>query len=109
MDIIVDRKKKRFRLGMDENFNDPLGTEKAKREKARTIDVPNDSDNPVHKFIKQWGSHKLLLGKKVHCLTDKQTVLSGYIVDVIAPHYLMLRNKGVATFESVITIEGLNG
>ena len=101
--IIVDRKRKQ--RSFDDQWSDPFGIEEAKREKARTIDVPNDSVNPIHKFIRKWGSHKLLLGKKVYCLTDQKTFLSGYIVDVIPPDYLLLRNKGIAKFEDVITLE----
>ena len=102
MQIIVDRKHKR--ANFDNQWADPFSVELAKKEQARTIDVPKDDKNPIYEFIRKWGSHKLLLGKKVHCLTDRQTVLSGYIVDVIPPSYLLLKNKGVAKFSDVITI-----
>ena len=100
--IIIDRKRKR--ANSDNQWVDPLGIEQAKKEKLRTIDVPSDSDNPIHKFIRQWGSHKLLLGRKVHCLTDRKEMLSGYVVDVIAPFYLLLKNKGIVKFSDVISI-----
>ena len=102
MQIIVDRKHKR--ANFDNQWADPFSVELAKKEKARTIDIPNDSKNPVHEFIRKWGSHKLLLNKTAFCMTDKQTILSGRIVDIIPPHYLLLKNKGVATFDSVISI-----
>ena len=100
--IIVDRKHKR--ASSDSQWKDPLGVDEARREKARTIDIPSDSDNVIHKFIRTWGSHKLLLGRKVHCITDKKEMLSGFIVDVIAPYYLSLRNKGVVKFSDVVSI-----
>ena len=100
--IIIDRKKKR--ANSDNQWVDALGLEEARKEKARTIDIPSDSDNPIHKFIRTWGSHKLLLGKKVFCLNDRKEMLSGFIVDVIAPYYLSLRNKGVVKFSDVISV-----
>ena len=103
MHIIVDRKHKR--KNFDNNWSDPLGVEEARREKARTIEVPLDSDNPVHKFIAMWGSHKLLLGHKAHCITDRKEMMSGFIVDVIPPDYLHLKNKGVVRFKDVISLE----
>ena len=101
--IIVDRKKKK--ASFDNQFTDPLGVDEAKREKARTIDIPNDSTNPIHKFLRLWDSPKLLLGRCVHCLIDKKEVLSGYIVDVIPPFYLHLKDKGVVKFSDVVSME----
>ena len=100
--IIVDRKHKR--ANSDNQWKDPLGVEDAKHEKARTIEVPNDSKNPVHEFIRKWGSHKQLLGKKAFCLTDRKEMMWGYIIDVFPPFYLHLKNKGIAKFDDVISI-----
>ena len=102
MQIIIDRKHKR--ANFDNQWNDVFSLDNAKKEQARTIDVPNDSKNPVHEFIRKWGSHKLLLNKTAFCITDRKEILSGRIVDVIPPYYLLLKNKGVATFDSVISI-----
>ena len=100
--IIVDRKHKK--ANSDNQWKDPLGIEEAKREKARTIEVPNDSDNPIYKFLRQWPL-KCLLGKKVFCLTDRKMMISGHIKDVIPPDYLLLKNDGgMARFKDVVSI-----
>jgi len=103
--IIIDRKKRRRYLMMDEQVNDPLGVDQAKHEKARTIEVPSDSDNPVHKFLREWKDHTFLLGHKAFCLNDKKDIMTGHIVKVIAPNWLVLKKKDACVrFEDVISI-----
>lgn len=103
MDIIIDRKKKRFKYGMDLNWDDPLFIESAKCQKAITIDIPNDSRNPIHNYMRRWG-HKALLGKRAFALKDTGEILSGFIVDIIPPYYISLKDKGVVKIDDVISI-----
>ena len=100
--IIVDRKHKR--ANSDNNWDDPLSVEHAKREKARTIEIPKDSKLPIHEALRSIGV-KGLLGRKVFCITEKMDVLSGNIQDIMPPDFIMIRNKGVARFKDCIAIE----
>ena len=101
--IIIDRKNKRASL--DNNWDDALGVDHAKREKARTINIPKDSKNPAHQVMTAMGV-KALLGRKAFCFNSKQEMVSGIISDVIPPNYIHLRNKGVFKIDDVISIGG---
>lgn len=101
--IIIDRKHKR--ANSDNNWDDALGVDAAKREKARTIEVPKDSMNPIHRFLREH-SIKELIGRDVYCIKKNTDVLSGKIQDIIPPGYVLVRNKGVAKFDDVISIGG---
>lgn len=101
--IIIDRKHKR--KNSDEQWNDPLGTEEAKYNKARTIEIPKETKNPVYTAITSMGI-KSLLGRIAYCLNDKKEILSGRIVDVIPPGYLHLKNKGVVKIDDCISLGG---
>jgi hypothetical protein len=101
MEIIVDRKHKR--ANSDNQWSDPLGVEQAKREKARTIEIPKDSINPAYQMISLMGV-KSLLGLKAFCLNDRKEMISGIIVDIIPPFYISLRNKGVFKLDDVVSM-----
>ena len=99
--IIIDRKSKR--ANADENWQDPLGIDHAKREKARTISIPNEDRRPIYNFLREH-SVKELLNKRVFCMKDNKEVMSGIVQDIIPPDYVVLRNKGVAKLTDVISI-----
>ena len=101
--IIVDRKLKR--ASTDRQWTDPLGVDDAKRDKARTIEIPKGSKNPAHQVMSTMGI-KSLLGRRAFCFNDRKEVVSGVIADIIPPHYLHLRNKGVFRIDDVISIGG---
>jgi hypothetical protein len=101
MHIIIDRKHKR--ANFDDQWVDPMGIERARIEKARTIDIPNDSKEPIHRFLREHGL-KALLKKKVYCVTDKKDFIVGFIQDIIPPDMIMIYNKGIARFKDVISI-----
>jgi len=103
--IIIDRKAKR--ASSDNNWADPLGVETARQEKARTIEVPRDSVNPMYVFLRDHKPSELV-GRKVFCLTDKQDTLSGYIQDIIPPNFVVIRSKGVARIKDVVSIGSID-
>lgn len=105
VEIIVDRRKKRFHLGMDEQWNDPLGVDEAKKEKARTIEIPKGDKNPVYQVLSNMGISGLI-GRTAYCLTDKQEMFNGVIQRIVPPDLLILRNKGVARIKDVISLGG---
>ena len=102
-DVVAELRNKP--INWDKDWTDPLGIDEAKRNKANTIEIPNDSKNVIHEFLRKWGNVKLLYGKKAFCLTDRKEIMSGFIVKVIPPHYLLLKNKGLARFSDVISLE----
>lgn len=101
--IIVDRKHKR--ANFDNQWKDPFSLDEAKKEKARTISIPRGSKNPAYQVMETMGV-KALLGRQAFCFNDKKEVISGIVADVIPPDYIHLRNKGVFTIDSVISIGG---
>lgn len=107
--IIIDRKHKR--KNFDYDWTDAMGTEDAKREKAKSLYVDKDSDNPIDKFLMKhdYRDHKALLGKKVWCVkSDKSRFFEGYIMDVYPSRILLVKCNGnnlPMQFDSVISIE----
>lgn len=100
MDIIIDRKKKRWTN--DFNEKDPLGL--GKDNKKNEIPVERNSLNPIHRFLEQYSLPKLLVGKTAYCLKG-DTVVSGKIKDVYAPDMFHLHNKGVFYFKDCVSLE----
>jgi len=105
--IIIDRKKKRFYHGMDDQWRDPLGIEAAQQAKAHTLEIDKASDNMVDKFIVAH-SQKELIGRKVWAFKkESERVIIGYVVDVYPARVLLVKenDKNVpVTFDSVFSI-----
>lgn len=101
--IIIDRKHKR--ANSDNTWTDALGVDDAKREKARTIEIPKGSKNPAHQVMATQGT-KGLLGRKAWCFNSKQEVVTGFISQVLPPHFIHLKNKGVFKLDDVFSIGG---
>lgn len=104
--IIIDRKKKR--ANFDNQWSDPLGIEEARKNKAVTIEIPKDSKNPAHLIMASFGA-KSLIGKTAYCFNSKKDIVSGRIVDIIPPHFIHLRNKGVFKLDDIVSIGGIDG
>lgn len=103
-DVVTELRKKP--INWDKDYTDVLGIDEAKHNRQNTIEVPKDSHNPIHEFLRKWGNAKLLIGKKAFCLTDRKEVMSGFITKVMPPCYLLLKDKGVADFSDCISLEG---
>ena len=107
--IIIDRKKKRYAFGLDEQFNDPLGVEEARKGKSNTIEIEKGSINPIDKYLMEH-TPKELIGKKVWCMKKKSNkTYSGWVVDVYPARVLLVRSNDLnlpTTFESVIAMQG---
>lgn len=105
--IITDYKRKRKHSS--NQWDDPFSLDLIKKERARTLQVEKNSDNPVDQFILQWGDHKALLGKKCWATKDKSDkVLSGWVVDVLVTRILLLKmgNKVFPVrFRNVFVVE----
>ena len=107
--IIIDRKKKRFVFGHDEQFNDVMGVEQAKKAKSHHLEISTKSQNPIEKFLCN-NSIAELLGKKAWFIkSDKSRFYTGYITDVLPSHHVLVRSEGKVlgmTFESCIGVGG---
>ncbi len=106
--VIVDRKKKRFTFGMDENFNDVMGVEKARREKAKQIPIDPESLNPVHRFLTSYKPKDLLNRKAWFVKGDGSKTFYGRIVNVLPPGVLLVKCQGTnlpMTFSSCIDLD----
>lgn len=102
-----ERKKKKQILGLDKNFNDPMGVELAKKEKANTIEISKNTKNPVEKFLLN-NPIKSLLGKRAYCVkSDNSRFYEGWIVDVLPSKHIMVKvndKNMLMTFSSCISI-----
>ena len=95
MEIIIDRKKKRFYYGLDSNWNDPLGLEKAQKDRANTIEIDKNSTNIIDKYLIEHPNPKDLLGKKIWAMKDdKSKTFCGWIVDVYPSRILLCNCNG---------------
>ena len=103
MEIIIDRKHKR--ANSDNNWTDPLGVEDAKKEKARTFEIPRGSKNPAHQVMASMGA-SALIGRRAWCFNSRQEVVSGVISGVYPPHYIHIKDKGVFKLDDVFSIGG---
>jgi len=111
MDFIIDRKKKRYKYGMDEQWNDPLGIEQAQKNKARTIEFYKNSDNLIDKFVCNGigTDAKSLIGKKIWAIkSDNSRIFEGYIVGVHPSRHIIIKVNGEnipIRFQDVISME----
>jgi len=104
--IIIDRKRKRYYYGFDEQFNDPTGIETAKKERMYELKIANDSTNPVDKQILQYGI-KSLSGMYAYAMKHDSTMLEGWVFDVSPARVLLLKKDRRVIpvhFEHVVSI-----
>ena len=109
MDIIIDRKRKRWTN--DFSDKDPLGLDEAKKNKSNQIEVSDKEINPIDKFLCLWLSPHFLIGKKIYARkSDNSSILQGFIVDVYPSRHLLIKQSNgeniPIAFEHVITLEG---
>jgi len=107
--IIIDRNRKKQHSDYD--WTDAMGTEEAKKEKARSLYVDKDSDNIIDKYLTKhdYADHKALLGKRVWCVkSDNSRFFDGRVVDVYPDRILLVKCQGKnlpMTFDSVIAMK----
>ena len=93
----------------DDQFTDVLGTEEARREKMRSIELEPNTTNVIEKYLLN-NPLKSILHKKVWAIKKEGEVMfNGTIVDVYPEKILLVKCGGVnlpIDFDHVISMEG---